>query len=152
MEYPNGSQRLSRYQGYIRAAHRARSAEMYRLAGLAKRGLLALPRTAIAAGMRGLRWLDGKRQVRVAQRELERMDDHLLDDLGITRADIAEVVRNGKPAAQPESVGEPRHPHEAKRAAEVVDLRHQRDLIGALIGHGPWGRYSGHERKRNDAA
>jgi uncharacterized protein YjiS (DUF1127 family) len=150
MQYPNGPEHLPWYQPYFRAARSARSAEIYRLAGLVKRGAAAGVRRPIAAGARLLRWVERNRQMSAARRELERMDDHMLNDLGITRADIAEVVRHGKET--PEAQQEPPHPHEAKQAAEVVDLRRERDVIGALIVHGPWSRYSGQGRRRDDAA
>lgn len=150
MEYPNGPEHLPEYRGYFHAARRARSAEIYRLAGIMKRGAAAGVRRTVAAGARLVSWVERKRQMRAARRELERMDDHMLNDLGITRADIAEVVRYGK--ATPEAQQERRHPHEAKRAAEVVDLRRKRDVMGALIVHGPWSRYSSQGRRRDDAA
>jgi uncharacterized protein YjiS (DUF1127 family) len=150
MEYPNGPEHLPQYQGYFRAARHARSAEVYRLAGLVKRSLLTVSRAVIAVAASGLRRVERNRQLRAAQRELERMDDHMLSDLGITRDDIANVVRNGKSA--PDAGHEVRHPHEAKRAAEVVELRRGEDVMGALIVHGPWSRYSGQGARRDDAA
>ncbi len=148
MEYPNGLRRTSSYQPYIRAAHRARSAEVHRLLGIAGRGIAAAARVMVSPLARTMRWLARERRLRAARRELHAMDDRLLADMGITRHDIDEVVRNGKPAQH--AAPEPRHPHEAKRAAEVVELRREPDLMGALIIHGPWGRYS--DRRREDAA
>jgi len=152
MEYPNGTENLSRYQAYIHAAHRERSAALHWVAGAAFKVVLALPHAVFTASARALRGLNRTRRRRAAQRELERMDDHLLNDLGINRADIRDVVRNGKPEPQIDASPELRHPHEAKRAADVVDLRRERDLMGALIVHGPWSHYTLPGRKRNDAA
>jgi len=150
MEFPNGSRDVSAYQSYIRAAHKARSDEVRQLAGFAGRGLVVAARRLALPVVRLTRWLRRLQRQRAARRELEAMDDRLLNDLGINRAEIGKVVRNGKPASEPEAA--PAHPHEAKRAAEVVELRREPDLMGALIVHGPWGRYSDHRTKRNDAA
>jgi len=152
MEYPNGPEHLPEYREYFHAARRARSAEVYRLAGLVRRGQSGAARALIAGTSRLLRWVDRRRQIRKAQRELEKMDDRLLNDLGITRDDIADVVRNGKPAPRWDLTREQRQPHEAKRAAEVVELRRERDLMGALILYGPWSHYTEPGRKHNDAA
>lgn len=148
MEYPNGLRRNSPYQPYIRAAHRARSAEVHRLLGIAGRGIGAAARLLVSPLARAVRWLAREQRLRAARRELHAMDDRLLADMGITREDIDQVVRHGKP--MPDLAHETRHPHETKRAAEVVELRREPDLMGALIIHGPWGRYS--DRRRNDAA
>jgi len=148
MEYPNETRRASPYQPHIRAAHQARSAEVHRLLGIAGRGIAAAARLLVSPLARAARWLQGVQRHRAARRELRAMDDRMLADLGITRHDIDEVVRNGKTAQH--AAPEQPHPHEAKRAAEVVELRREPDLMGALIVHGPWGRYS--ERRRNDAA
>lgn len=152
MEYPNGSRRSSRYQHYIEAAHKARSEAFYHFGGAVKEGVVATGRATVASVMRLFRWLDRTRRQRAARRELEAMDNHLLADLGISRQDIDNVVRHGKSA--PEGMGEaqPAHPHEVRRAAKVVALRGERDLMGALIVHGPWSRYTHRPNKRNDAA
>lgn len=150
MEYPNGTRPVSRLQAHINAAHQARSAEMHRLAGSVGRGVVQGLRLAFSPLVRLARLLDRARQIRAARRELEEMDNHMLADLGISRDDIVDVVRNGKPAPDLPAQA-PAHPHEAKRAAEVVELRRERDLMGALIVHGPWAHYSD-RTKRNDAA
>lgn len=149
MEFPNAKETMSKYQPYIRAAHKARSMEMYRLAGFTARGIgravgvvlspLALARKALIKTL----------QARKAEKELAALDDRLLSDLGISRQDIKDVVRNGR--KDPEPAPE-KHPHEARRAAEVVELRREEDLIGALIHHGPWAHYADHRRKRDNAA
>ncbi|RIA56913.1 DUF1127 domain-containing protein [Dichotomicrobium thermohalophilum] len=148
MEYPNGLRRTSSHQPYIRAAHQARSAEFYRLIGMAARSIAAAVGALSSPLARGVRHLNRERRLRAAKRELQALDDRLLADMGISRDDIDEVVRNGRPT--PNIAAEQAHPHEAKRAAEVVELRREPDLMGALIIHGPWGRYS--DRRRNDAA
>ncbi len=148
MEYPNGLRRNSPYQPYIRAAHQARSAEAHRLLRIAGRGIAAAARLLVSPLARVLRHLSRASRLRAAKRELHAMDDRLLADMGITREDIDQVVRHGKP--MPDLAHETRHPHERKRAAEVVELRRESDLMGALIIHGPWGRYS--HRRHDDAA
>ncbi len=148
MEYPNGTRRTSLYQPYIRAAHQARSAAVYQLLGLAGRSIAATVRWVALPLVKSLRSFHRARRLNAARRELEAMDDRLLTDMGISREDIDDVVRNGRP--MPDIAAEPAHPHEAKRAAEVVELRRKPDLIGAVIVHGPWGRYTG--PRRNDAA
>lgn len=149
MEYPNETRRTSPYQPYIRAAHKGRSAAFYRMLGLAGRGLSALGRFLVSPLLRATHRLDRTRRLQAAKRELHAMDDRLLFDMGISREEIDHVVRNGKPTPDVR-VDTSVHPHEAKRAADVVDLRKERDLMGALITHGPWGRYS--DRRRDDAA
>jgi len=151
MNYPDAKQRLSRHQPYIRAAHRARSQEMHRLASIAGRSIRRTFKIVLSPLARaGQSLMDGWR-VRQAEKQLAAMDDRMLTDLGISRADIRRVVRNGR--QEPENVGMPEmHPHEAKRSAEVVNLREERDVMGALILHGPWSHYTERGRKRNDAA
>jgi uncharacterized protein YjiS (DUF1127 family) len=150
MEFPNGSRQTSRYQHYIRAAHKARSAEVYRLLAKAGRGFATAGRWLVAPLARTVRGLVKERQLRSAMRELHAMDDRLLADMGLRREDIDDAVRSGR--NMPDIAREQRHPHEAKQAAKVVELRREPDLMGALILHGPWGRYSEPGRKRNDAA
>ncbi len=148
MEYPNGLQRTSLYQPYIRAAHQARSAEVYRLLGIGGRGIAAAARLLVSPLARAVCVVARERRLRAGRRQLHAMDDRLLADMGITREDIDQVVRHGRP--MPEYAHEPRHPKETKRAAEVVELRREPGLMGALIIHGPWGRYT--DRRRDDAA
>ncbi len=152
MEYPNGSQGLSRYQSYIEAAHRLRSQEVWRIAGMVGRGAAALVRAAFGS----LAWLVRRvvkaHRLRMAERKLHELDDRLLDDIGITRGQIETVVRDGRQTQQTKEPGGPRHPHEARRATEVVALRRDSDLMGAIIVHGPWARYAGEGRKRDNAA
>jgi len=151
MEYPNSQQPLSYYQSHIRAAHQARSAEFYRLFGGAGRGVGRLVGWLVSPLARVGKWLGREGRARLAERELEAMDDRLLADIGLSREDIRHAVRNGR--EMPDVSAEaPAHPHEAKRAAEVVELRREPDLMGALILHGPWAHYTGTSRKRNDAA
>lgn len=147
MEYPNGLRRMSRYQDYIRAAHHARSAEVFRLLGMVGRGMAAAAGLLVSPLTRVARHLSRQSRLRAAKRELLAMDDRLLADMGITREDIDEVVRNGRP--MPDIPAEQAHPHEARKAAQVVELRREPDLMGAIIVHGPWGRYTD---RRNDAA
>ncbi len=151
MEYPNSKQPLSHYQGHIRAAHQARSTEFYRLLGGAGRGIGSVVGWLVSPLVRAGNWLNREGRARMAERELEAMDDRLLADIGLSREDIRHAVRNGRemPDVQVEA---PAHPHEVKRAAEVVELRRESDLMGALILHGPWSHYAGPGRKRNDAA
>ncbi|MFP3921366.1 MAG: DUF1127 domain-containing protein, partial [Dichotomicrobium sp.] len=85
MEYPNGSRRSSHHQDYIWAAHAARSRAFRDLARGVKDGVLAAGRHLVSPTMRLFRWLDRTRRLRMARRELEAMDDHLLADLGISR-------------------------------------------------------------------
>jgi uncharacterized protein YjiS (DUF1127 family) len=147
MEYPNGLQRTSRYQDYIWAAHYARSTQTYRLFGMVGRGIAAVAGLLVSPLTRVASHLNRQSRLRAAKRELHAMDDRLLADMGITREDIDEVVRNGRP--MPDIRAEQPHPHEAKKAAQVVELRREPDLMGAIIVHGPWGRYTD---RRNDAA
>ncbi len=151
MEYPNSKQPLSYYQSHIRAAHQARSAEFYRLLGGAGRGIGRLVGWLVSPLARTAQWLGRKGRARLAERELEAMDDRLLSDIGLSREDIRHAVRNGREMPDV-SAQAPAHPHEAKRAAEVVELRREPDLMGALILHGPWSHYTGPGHKRNDAA
>ena len=151
MEYPNAKQSMSKYQPYIRSAHKARSMEMYRLAGLAARGIgraVGVLLSPLAPASKGV---IKRLEAHKAEKELAALDDRLLADLGISREDIRDVVRNGRKAPEPAAEPE-KHPHEAKRAAEVVELRREQDVMGALILHGPWAHYADHRRKRNDAA
>jgi len=148
MEYPNETRPNSPYQPYVRAAHQARSQAFHWLLGIAGRGLVRAVSLLVSPLSRVLSRLKRARRLSAARRELHAMDDRMLADMGIDRADIDDVVHNGRP--KPDIRVEPPHPHEAKRAAQVVELRREPDLIGALILHGPWGRYT--DRRRDDAA
>lgn len=150
MEYPNSDQPLSRYQSYIRAAHEIRSAEFLRFAGVVRRGIGKAVRNLLSPLAWLGRRLDRSIRLHAARRELEAMDDRMLADLGIGRDEIREVVRSGKRQKLPQRPAT--HPYEVKRAAEVVELRREPGLMGALILHGPWARYSDRGRKHNDAA
>jgi len=154
MEFPNGSQSTSRYQRYIRAAHRARSDETFRLVGLAKRGTVSGFRLLVSAAAGLGRRLGRAHQRAKARRELEGLDDHMLRDLGITRDDIDNVVRNGKAPVRTEvqtTEARKREPKDAK--AKVVPLHRQPGLAGALMLHGPWTRYNTSiDRYKDDAA
>lgn len=152
MEYPNGSQRLSRYQSYIEAAHRLRSQELRRIAGTVWRGVTWLVRAAFGGPARLVRHVAKARRLRAAERKLHDLDDRLLDDIGIARAEIETVVRNGRKTPEATEPSTSRHPHEAKRAAKLVPLRRASDVMGAIIVHGPWARYGGDGRERDDAA
>jgi len=151
MKYPNAKQTLSQYQPYIRAAHEARSEEVHHLFGKLGRGIGNTIAALFSPLHRASRWFARLLSARAALRELEAMDDRMLADLGISREEIGKVVRNGKPEREPSAEPE-KHPHEAKRAAEVVELYKERDLASALILHGPWGRYANSGGKRHDAA
>jgi len=150
MEYPNGLRPISVYQRHIRAAHQARSAEVHRLLGGAGRGIAAAGRLLLSPLLRAVRQMSRERRLRAAMRELHAMDDRLLADMGLRREDIDDAVRSGR--NMPDIAPQLPHPHEAKQAAKVVELRREPDLMGALILHGPWSHYNEPGRKRNDAA
>jgi len=148
MEYPNETRHTSPAQPYIRAAHQARSAAFYEMLALAGRGVGAAVRLLGSPLLWTSRRLDRARRLSAARHELHKMDERMLRDMGISREDIDQLVSHGR--AMPDIAAEMAHPHEAKRAAEVVDLRREPDLMGALIVHGPWSRYT--DRRRDDAA
>ena len=77
-----------------------RTKEMARLAGLARASVVGLFRASLVAPV--VRWY----RRRKLYQELMRLDDRLLDDIGILRCDIPQVVRNAfaprtAPAATP---------------------------------------------------
>jgi len=154
MEFPNGLQPTTRYQPYIRAAHKARSEEIFRVTGSVKRGAVSGFRLLVSA-VGGLgRRLSRAHQQAKARRELEGMDDHMLRDLGITRDDIDNVVRNGKAAIRGQGRETEARANKTRRAkAKVVPLHRQPGLAGALMLHGPWTRYNTSiDRYKDDAA
>jgi uncharacterized protein YjiS (DUF1127 family) len=86
------------------------SVELYRQASIQRNLVMqACARAAVRASaecfrmllLRGTRLvhdLAAERQRRSAMRELDRLDDHVLKDMGVRRCEIEFVVRNGMPA------------------------------------------------------